>query len=439
MENRRIIIIGAGLGGLTAGYRLLQRGFDVEILEASDRPAGRMVTLERKGDRIDVGAQFFHSNYRHAFQLMDEMNLTGDKRPINGKISYRFNDGSTFLYDHRIPYMKTLGLRGNLKLYWFILKYVFFGRHFPMYRISVDIPEYDDMEILELFNSPGDKALRDFIVTGVSMGENSGMPEWLSLYHFLHQFRMTTFTNFVGLTRGVSSLPEELAARLPVQYGAPVRQLVMEKGKVVGVQMESDGSIKRADHVIVAVTPHSVGRLMPEELEKQKEFFDSVIYAPIPMPVFYLDRPLRKDVWCYFNDPALKSTFMFAIDEQAKMPDACPNGKAILTGWSGHPMTLDLIDLPADEIVEKAREDIDLMIPGFSNWIEETALHRHAYATARYPVGAYRQALDFLDRAKKLKGVSFVSDLLGGNTMEGALISASAAVSRVCQWGGTVS
>ena len=42
MENRKVIVIGAGIGGLSAGYWLGQRGYDVEILEALDRPGGRM-------------------------------------------------------------------------------------------------------------------------------------------------------------------------------------------------------------------------------------------------------------------------------------------------------------------------------------------------------------------------------------------------------------
>jgi len=48
MENRKVIVIGAGIGGLSSAYWLLQRGYEVEILEASDHPGGRMATLERK-------------------------------------------------------------------------------------------------------------------------------------------------------------------------------------------------------------------------------------------------------------------------------------------------------------------------------------------------------------------------------------------------------
>jgi len=437
LENRKVIIIGAGIGGLSAGYWLSRRGYTVEIVEASDRPGGRMVTLERKGDRVDVGAQFYHSSYRHAFDLMDVVNVTGDRRVIRGKIRFSLKDGSTFLYDHKAPYMKVLGLRGNLKLYWFILAHILLRRRFPMHRITEDRPEYDNAEALDFFDGPNDRALRDFVVTTVSMADNLGLPEYLSAYHFLHLFRISTFTTFIALTRGVSSLAEELAKLLPVQYESPVRQLVREKGRVVGVQMEADGSVRRAGHVIVAVTPPAAARLMPEDMEEQRDFFDSVTYSPFPMPVFFLDRRLRRDVWCYFNDPSLRRTLMFALDETTKIPEMVPSGKSIVTGWSGHPMTLDLIDRADDEIIGQAREDIDLMIPGFSNCIEEAVVYRHAYGVARYPTGSYRRVLDFVEQARQLKGVSFVSDLFGGSYMEPSMSSGAAAVTRVCEWGGT--
>src|SRR5438067_10105465 len=42
---KKIIIIGAGMAGLSAGYELTQLGHDVTILEARSRPGGRVHTL----------------------------------------------------------------------------------------------------------------------------------------------------------------------------------------------------------------------------------------------------------------------------------------------------------------------------------------------------------------------------------------------------------
>jgi monoamine oxidase len=48
----KVLILGAGISGLTAAYELTRKGYDVQILEASFRAGGRNMTL-RAGDRID--------------------------------------------------------------------------------------------------------------------------------------------------------------------------------------------------------------------------------------------------------------------------------------------------------------------------------------------------------------------------------------------------
>lgn len=56
MPGRRIIVIGAGLAGLTVADELHRRGFDVCVLEARDRVGGRCHTV----DGVDMGAHWIH-------------------------------------------------------------------------------------------------------------------------------------------------------------------------------------------------------------------------------------------------------------------------------------------------------------------------------------------------------------------------------------------
>ncbi len=438
MRNRKVIIVGAGIGGLAAGYWLQKRGYEVEILEASQRPGGRMVTLEYRGDRVDVGAQFYHSNFRCALAFLDALGLNKAKRSVAGKVHYTLEDGSTYLYNSRLPYMKLLGLRGNLQLYEFVLRYIFIGPRCADFEINRDLAAYDNQTILDLFSSPSQRRMKDYLVKVITMGEAAALPEWVSLAHFIRLFRMTLFESFFGLSRGVSILAEELARQLPVQYEAPVKRLIVEKGRAVGVQMAGDESVRKAGHVILAVTPPAAARIMPEELARERSFMDSVVYSPLPMPIFFLDRPLRRDVAFYFNDPALDRTFMFAIDAHAKVPEMCPSGRSALTGWAVYPTTLALMDIDDEEILKKAREDMELMIPGLSGWIEHATVYRHPFVNAIYPPGAYRSVMDFQERAKECEGVSFVSSELRGMSMEAAMRSGEDAVRRVCGWGGTI-
>ncbi|MEX0659033.1 MAG: phytoene desaturase family protein [Egibacteraceae bacterium] len=51
----RVVVVGAGLGGLAAAIRLAAGGIDVTVLERDDRPGGRAGRIERAGYTFDTG------------------------------------------------------------------------------------------------------------------------------------------------------------------------------------------------------------------------------------------------------------------------------------------------------------------------------------------------------------------------------------------------
>lgn len=55
MSGRRVVVIGAGLAGLSAACELVGRGYEVTVLERDSVPGGRAGLLERDGFRFDTG------------------------------------------------------------------------------------------------------------------------------------------------------------------------------------------------------------------------------------------------------------------------------------------------------------------------------------------------------------------------------------------------
>ncbi len=45
----RVVVIGAGLGGLSAAIHLASRGMEVEVFEKNERVGGKQLTLSMKG------------------------------------------------------------------------------------------------------------------------------------------------------------------------------------------------------------------------------------------------------------------------------------------------------------------------------------------------------------------------------------------------------
>jgi monoamine oxidase len=76
---RKVIVVGAGIAGLSCGYDLMQRGHEVVVLEASGRPGGHVRTVYdplADGLYADVGAEhFYYPGYTLYWKYMQEFGL----------------------------------------------------------------------------------------------------------------------------------------------------------------------------------------------------------------------------------------------------------------------------------------------------------------------------------------------------------------------------
>lgn len=81
---KKVIIIGAGPAGLTAGYELLkEKGkYDVTILEASNDIGGISKTVNYNGNRMDIGGHRFFSKDKKVVDFWEEI------LPMQGKPSF---------------------------------------------------------------------------------------------------------------------------------------------------------------------------------------------------------------------------------------------------------------------------------------------------------------------------------------------------------------
>ncbi|HOU02558.1 MAG TPA: phytoene desaturase family protein [Bacteroidales bacterium] len=61
--SKKVLIAGAGLGGLSTALRLAKKGYKVEIIEKNSQAGGRLNQLKKDGFTFDTGPSFFSMSY----------------------------------------------------------------------------------------------------------------------------------------------------------------------------------------------------------------------------------------------------------------------------------------------------------------------------------------------------------------------------------------
>ena len=76
-SGQKVIIVGGGLAGLVTAYELSKLRYDVTVLEAQERPGGRVLTFRDFGDGVyaDAGAARIPSDHDLTLKYVHEFGL----------------------------------------------------------------------------------------------------------------------------------------------------------------------------------------------------------------------------------------------------------------------------------------------------------------------------------------------------------------------------
>jgi monoamine oxidase len=276
LERRRapkkVIIIGAGLAGLSAGYELTQAGHDVTILEAQTRPGGRVHTLRdafADGLYAEAGAaripdhHHFTLKYAQLFGLTLEPFQPADLPSVYYVRGQRIQvaPGQQVNWPYKLtPEERKLGLSGmRQKFIWSMLSELGDVTD-PSWPPPDALRKYDQMNRSDFWRSRG--ASSEAIALLSLGGIDDRIETWSALFMLRNQALNQKLSQYYKIRGGTDLLPKAFAARLgeKIHYAAPVVRIEQD-GQGIKVVFLHAGSYHTVtgDNLICAV-PFTVQR-----------------------------------------------------------------------------------------------------------------------------------------------------------------------------------
>lgn len=285
----RAVVIGGGIAGLTAAYRLLAAGHEVVVLEGSDRAGGKLRT-DTVGDvTLDVGAESILATRPEAVQLCRELGLD--------IVHPATTSAAIWTRGALRPLPRTvLGIPCDVD------EAVASGIVEAVDQRVVPLPDAD-ISIAEYVVERAGPDVLDRLVEPLLGGVYAGRADGLSLAAAGERLRVLGADPvgaaaavapapgpvFAGLAGGVGTLATALADRLDVRVRTTVVALERDAGRWL---VRSNRGDEPAGAVVVATPPPAAARLLAEVAPRSAYELADVELASVAIVTLVFDREL---------------------------------------------------------------------------------------------------------------------------------------------------
>lgn len=274
MNRSDVIVVGAGISGLTAAWRLALAGRQVKVLEANKRVGGRTLNHSfASGEVVEVGGQWVGPTQERIHSLLSELNLSTYPQWNQG-------DNLTLFGGRLKPY------RGTIPKFAPHVLLDVLQAHVRLDRMAREVPLsdpslhpraelWDSLTFAEWLRRNVRTATGRKVFELMCGAVFAASPHDLSFLHVLFYIRsgnnLDTLLGVEGgaqqdrILGGSQRICQLLAERLgdAVQTGEPVRAVRQSDS---GVELISDRGVHQAAHVIFAIPPTQLLRITQEPL-----------------------------------------------------------------------------------------------------------------------------------------------------------------------------
>ncbi|MEU4205309.1 NAD(P)/FAD-dependent oxidoreductase [Streptomyces sp. NPDC026294] len=431
--GRHVIVVGAGIAGLSAAFRLQQTGCTVTVLERDQHIGGRMHTAAHEGFRMDLCAIWLTRNYREMLQLLSDAGLEGEIRHSTDWIGIVRAGKIHPLRLHRpTDLMRTglIGWRSKLRA----MALMRDARHATTLarREDVTAAAYADTESIRAYSSRRlNRELHDYLIDPLCWAFYLASPDDLSVVNLFSEVKLAFGAPCFSFTYGIDTLAQRLAEQLTVHLNTTVTS-IEQRDDTVKVTWQQPGKTAQEDYAdacVVTVPGPQVPELIPDLAPEQRRYLSGLTYQPHIGVHVGLDQPPGPPYTTPYVVVAVPSTedrdLNYLTFDHHRAQGRAPAGQGLVSlhfrpTWNEQHWSRN-----ESEIIDEALAVCRRALPGLARHIDRyrttTLVHRQRLALLARPPGGYRQLQRFIENLDPQARIQFGGDHLSLSTTNNAL------------------
>ena len=432
----KVIVIGSGLCGLTAAYRLRQQGFEVTVLERAGRLGGRTITDVANGFVNDLGGSLLATSYKEALSLADELGLHSQQEPFGGSLQiYIKGVFHSIAMDRpvvsllRAPY---LTWRSKLSLLRLLPVLLWNWRLFNLTNLAATA--HLDGESAEAFcRRTVTEEAYEYLLNPLTRAMYGHDCSEISAVELLWMIKMFAVGSAVAFKGGMQTLTHAVAANLKVQVNHEVLGVEELSDGVVVTVLTLQGKVTlSADYCAIAADGKDLQRIYGHSLSAaQNEFLTALTYNPLSMVFFKLKK--RPSVEGFIveiprsEDAAVAAFAWYHLWGSSKVP--ADKGALIFLGMNEWQFRMQ--NRPLEERIASARHYARKYYPFVEELEESAEVTPWPRGTTVGRVGHYQRLRSFVADMKPESRVVYGGDYMAQSSIGTAVATGNDLAARV--------
>lgn len=432
MPKTSVIVVGAGIAGLTAAYQIKKAGHDVLVLDMNNYVGGRMANIEWEGFLVDIGAKFVTTADKSLLNMVDEVGLTDQLvKSSDGLNITIYRDGklhsANFLSVPSYFGWSGVSLKARFAMLKLLPHFLSLGKLDNAYHLErTSMPDVDET-FEQFFKEKISEEMFEYWAIPMFETMCSYKGDDVSRKAFLAMMVSYLNADSVTFRDGIGILPKALAGYVEVELTARVKAIRLKPdGSGVDVTYTIQGQTKTisAERVIVAIPGNHVLSLFEDPRPAWQEFFSKVVYSTGALHYHIAETDFK---------PPIKGTF---IPRSTKLPinsmafERYKDGRwLMLTDPSVY--TFEMAQNP-DDLAAQAQEVMSTIFPALKGTFRAHRIFKWQDKLPAFRPG-YLDALKRFWENPQEGPVYFCGDYFAGPSTGGALYTGMECAGRVLE------